>query len=184
MVGEIRDKETADVAVQAALTGHKVLSTIHTNDAAGALPRLMEMGIKGFLLADALNMIIGQRLVRRLCPHCRREVSLKPEEQAFVDEILSKMPANHGVEIPSEIKFYTSDGCSHCSGIGYKGRIGVYEVLTVTDGIRDLLSRESISFMDVRRTAASEGVLNMQQDALLKAVLGITDVKEVMRVVG
>jgi len=184
MVGEIRDKETADVAVQAALTGHKVLSTIHTNDAAGALPRLMEMGIKGFLLADALNMIIGQRLVRRLCPHCRREVSLKPEEQAFVDEILSKMPANHGVEIPSEIKFYTSDGCPHCSGIGYKGRIGVYEVLTVTDGIRDLLSRESISFMDVRRTAASEGVLNMQQDALLKAVLGITDVKEVMRVVG
>jgi Type II secretory pathway, ATPase PulE/Tfp pilus assembly pathway, ATPase PilB len=94
------------------------------------------------------------------------------------------MPANHGVEIPSEIKFYTSDGCPHCSGIGYKGRIGVYEVLTVTDGIRDLLSRESISFMDVRRTAASEGVLNMQQDALLKAILGITDVKEVMRVVG
>jgi len=184
MVGEIRDKETADVAVQAALTGHKVLSTIHTNDAAGALPRLMEMGIKGFLLADALNMIIGQRLVRRLCPHCRRETALKPEEQAFVEEVLSKMPTNHGVEIPSEIKFYTSDGCPQCSGIGYKGRIGVYEVLTVTDGIRDLLSRDSISFMDVRRTAASEGVLNMQQDAVVKAILGITDVKEVMRVVG
>ncbi len=184
MVGEIRDKETADVAVQASLTGHKVLSTIHTNDAAGAVPRLMEMGIKGFLLADALNMVVGQRLVRKLCPHCRREAILDDREKAFVDNVLSNIPQNHGVELPGEIKFYTSDGCDKCAGLGYKGRIGVYEVLTMTDGIRDLLVRETVSFLDVRRVAATEGMLTMQQDAVLKAILGITDIKEVMRVVG
>ncbi len=184
MVGEIRDKETADVAVQASLTGHKVLSTIHTNDAAGAVPRLMEMGIKGFLLADALNMVVGQRLVRKLCPHCKRVAILDDREKAFVDNVLSNMPQNHGVELPSEIKFYTSDGCDKCAGLGYKGRIGVYEVLTMTDSIRDLLARESVSFLDVRRVAATEGMLTMQQDAILKAILGVTDVKEVIRVVG
>ncbi len=185
MVGEIRDKETADVSVQASLTGHKVLSTIHTNDAAGAIPRLMEMNIKGFLLADSLNMIVGQRLVRRICPHCMREMTLTDIQKDFVMETLRDLPPNHGVEnLPKELKFYKSDGCEQCKGLGYKGRIGIYEILTMTDGIRDLLAQQTVSFLDVRRTAVKDGMVTMRQDAVIKALLQITDIEEVMRVVG
>lgn len=185
MVGEIRDKETADVAVQASLTGHKVLSTIHTNDAAGAIPRLMEMGIKGFLLSDSINMVIGQRLVRRMCPYCKQEHVLDEATQAFAMNALNTLPANHGVDnLPQEIKFYKPTGCEKCNYLGYKGRIGVYEVLTMTDSIRELLSQETVSFLDIRKAAAKDGMLTMQQDAVVKALLGITDLQEVLRVVG
>jgi type IV pilus assembly protein PilB len=185
MVGEIRDKETADVAVQASLTGHKVLSTIHTNDAAGAIPRLMEMGMKGFLLADSLSMIVGQRLVRRTCPHCQVEEVLDDNAKQFVQKVVSELPANHGVEnLPHELRFYKGQGCPKCNNLGYKGRIGVYEILTITDSVRELLGQQTISFLDVRRAAAKDGMVTMQQDAVLKALLRITDIREVMRVVG
>ncbi len=181
MVGEIRDKETAETAVQASLTGHLVLSTIHTNDAAGAIPRLMEMGVKGFLLADSLSAVIGQRLIRRLCPYCRQEAVLDEEQKAIVLRELQAIPESSKVEIPHQLKFFTSPGCAKCNGLGYKGRIGVYEVLTITTGLRNLLSEQFPSIMQVREMAMKEGMVTMLQDGILKALDGVTDIPELFR---
>lgn len=180
MVGEIRDPETAEVAIQASLTGHQVLSTVHTNDAAGSLPRLLEMNIEGFLLSDSLSVVIGQRLVRRLCQYCKKPTVLTPEQKEQITQQLLKIPASAEVEIPQHIHFQTAIGCSKCNGIGYKGRVGVYEVLSVTDGLRDLLSKEHISTQDVRKVASSEGMLTMLQDGILKAISGLTSVEELL----
>jgi type IV pilus assembly protein PilB len=180
LVGEIRDKETAEIAIQASLTGHQVLSTIHTNDAAGSIPRLMEMGVKGFLLADSLAVVIGQRLVRRLCDYCKHDHVLTVEERSLVIEQLSKLPGQHP-QIPLKMKFLTSNGCPQCNGLGYKGRIGVYEVMVVGDKLRDLLSTQFPSINQVRQVAAEEGMLTMMQDGILKALEGNTDLKELIR---
>lgn len=184
MVGEIRDAETSEIAIQASLTGHQVLSTIHTNDAAGSIPRLMEMNVKGFLLADSLSAIIGQRLLRRICPHCQKPDILDEDTKAMVNEALAKIPANSGVEIPANLNFMTSSGCSECNFLGYKGRIGVYEVLTITDGLRNILTEEIPSIVQIRNIAQEEGMVTMLQDAILKASQGITDIKEVFKNVG
>ena len=180
LVGEIRDKETSEIAIQASLTGHQVLSTIHTNDAAGAIPRLMEMGVKGFLLADSLSLIIGQRLVRRLCQFCKKDHTLTLEERSLVIDQLAKLPPNHP-QIPLRMKFYTSEGCPECSGLGYNGRIGAYEVMIVGEKLRELLSNQFPSINQVRQVAASEGMLTMMQDGILKAMDGHTDLKELIR---
>lgn len=180
MVGEIRDGETADIAVESSLTGHLVLSTLHTNDAAGAITRLMEMGIKGFLLADSLSAIIAQRLVRRICPDCKRVDTLDDRQKEVVKGALSTIDQTSGVNIPHELTFYTSDGCDKCNGLGYKGRIGVYEVLTITNGLRELISNRYPSIVEVRNVAMKEGMLTMLQDGVLKAAKGITDMKELL----
>jgi type IV pilus assembly protein PilB len=180
MVGEIRDGETAEIAVQASLTGHQVLSTIHTNDAAGAVPRLMEMGMKGFLLADSLQAVIGQRLVRKICQHCKRVDHLDETQKKYVIEGLSTLPESAHVELPQELTFYTSDGCDECGGLGYKGRIGCYEVMTMTDTLRELISEKYPSIVQVRHAATNDGMITMFQDAMLKALEGITDVKEIL----
>ncbi len=179
MVGEIRDNETSEIAVQAALTGHLLLSTLHTNDAAGAITRLMELGIHGYMISDALSAVIGQRLLRRICTHCKQEHTLKPERLAEVEEELNKIPEGAKVNIPNELIFYTSPGCEKCNGVGYKGRIGAYEVLNVTEGLKHLLSQPHVSVQDVRKVAAEEGMITMFQDGILKALNGITDIKEI-----
>jgi type IV pilus assembly protein PilB len=179
MVGEIRDPETADTAVQASLTGHQVLSTVHTNDAAGAIPRLMEMGIKGFLLADSLSAVIGQRLIRKICPYCKQEDHLNDDQKAMVIEQLQKLPQSAGIKLPPKVTFYTSKGCDKCNGLGYKGRVGAYEVMTVTEGLKNLLSEQFPSIMQVRQIAQQEGMITMLQDAILKALEGLTDIKEI-----
>ncbi len=181
MIGEIRDKETADIAVQASLTGHQVLSTIHTNDAAGAIPRIMEMGIKGFLLADSLSAVIGQRLVRKVCPHCQKSYQPSAEETRIINEQLNTLPQEAKSLLPNQINFVTGTGCEKCNGLGYKGRIGVYEVMTVTDGLRNILSQENLSIMEVRQIAQKEGMVTMLQDAIIKATKGVTDIPEVFR---
>lgn len=184
MVGEIRDSETAEVAVQASLTGHQVLSTVHTNDATGAIPRLIEMGIQGFILADSLSAIIGQRLVRRLCQYCKIPVALTPDQKEIVTRELLKIPAKSEIVIPEHIHFQTATGCAKCNGLGYKGRVGVYEVLSVTDGLRELLSKEHISTMDVRKVANEEGMITMLQDGIIKAIDGLTSIEELLENVG
>lgn len=184
MVGEIRDKETAEIAVQASLTGHKVLSTVHTNDAASSVPRLMELDVKGFLLADSLALVIGQRLVRRLCEHCKVVDPLTDDERKVVVEQLKKISKASGVSVPSTLRFHTSKGCKECNNLGYKGRIGVYEVLVVTEGLRRMLSEKYPSIADVRDVAQEEGMITMLQDAILKALDGVTDMKEILRNVG
>ncbi|MBN1958468.1 MAG: type II secretion system ATPase GspE [Desulfuromonadales bacterium] len=172
MVGEIRDSETAKIAVQAALTGHLVFSTLHTNDSAGALARLVEMGVEPFLAASALIGVLAQRLVRRVCPHCR--ISYRPEEQ-----ILRQLFENH--DIPGNATFYRGRGCSHCMQVGYLGRTGLYELLEVTDPIRHLVTGNADA-STIRQQAIKMGMRPLRQAGLEKVLRGETTVEEVLRV--
>lgn len=183
MVGEIRDLETAEIAIQASLTGHLVLSTIHTNDAAGTVPRFMSMGTKPFLLAPALNAMIGQRLVRRICEKCKTEDSLEEENRKRAIEYLKKIPVEERGELNfDKLIFYKGIGCESCQGIGYKGRIGVYEIVVVDEDMERIILSGTASEYDMRDAAAKKGTISMVQDGLLKALDGITSVEEVFRV--
>ncbi|MCL5436246.1 MAG: GspE/PulE family protein [Patescibacteria group bacterium] len=181
MVGEIRDLDTAETAAQAALTGHMVYSTLHTNDAAGAIPRLLNLGVKPVTLAPALTVVIAQRLVRQICQNCKTEDLLDEKILAQARSVLSTIPAKAGVKLPKDFKFYHSPGCAECNYIGYKGRIGVFEVFVADDTIQKLIYNEA-STVDIRAAAQASGMLTMLQDGLLKALEGITDVAEVFRV--
>lgn len=183
MVGEIRDPETAETALQAALTGHVVLSTLHTNDAAGAVPRLVTMGVKPFTIAPALNAIIAQRLVRRLCTACVQPADVDSVLMEKVKQELANIPTAARVEVPKELQFYHSSGCDECGGLGYKGRIGVYEVIEVNDVFRAIILKEG-SIIDIKKAARENGSMTMVQDGLFKALNKITDIEEVFRVVG
>ncbi|HYE59642.1 MAG TPA: GspE/PulE family protein [Candidatus Kapabacteria bacterium] len=183
MVGEIRDLETADIAIQAALTGHLILSTIHTNSASGAIPRFLSMGVKPFLLAPALNCVIGQRLVRRLCDACKQETTLPEDVQQRVHDVLEKLPASEKKEMKGSPMFYTAPGCDTCSGLGYRGRIGIHEVFVMTPEIEQLILSGQISEFDIERLAIESGMVTMVQDGVLKAMSGLTSVDEVFRVI-
>jgi type II secretory ATPase GspE/PulE/Tfp pilus assembly ATPase PilB-like protein len=183
MVGEIRDTETAETALQAALTGHIVLSTLHTNDASGAIPRLITMGTKPFVIAPALTVVIAQRLVRKLCMACKKPVTISKELLTKIQEILDAIPKNAEVEVPKKFDFFHATGCEACGGLGYKGRIGVFEVINVNEQIKELILA-SASAGQVKNQAVSDGMITMAQDGLLKALAGITDVEEVFRVAG
>ncbi len=184
MVGEIRDLETAETSVQAALTGHLVLSTIHTNDAAGAVPRFLSMGTKPYLLAPALNVVVAQRLVRKLCPRCAAEKTISPELIAKAKEVLAGIPATAQVKTdPTKIGHLRSAvGCEECHGTGYRGRIGIFEVLDVDAEVEKLILTGAVSEYQVRQIAEQQGMLSMVQDGVLKAVDGITTIDEVFRV--
>ncbi len=184
MVGEIRDEETAETAMQAALTGHLVFSTLHTNDAAGAIPRLMNMGVKPFVVAPALSVVIAQRLVRRLCQACKVPAKLSPTVLEKIQSILKKVPENSGIQIATVLKFYHSPGCDQCQHLGYQGRVGVYEVLENTEAIQALILAEKSSMAEYKKVALSQGMITMVQDGLIKALAGMTDVEEVFRVAG
>ncbi len=183
MIGEIRDLETAEIAVQAALTGHLVLSTIHTNDAAGTVPRFLSMGAKSFLLAPALNAMIGQRLVRRICEKCKTEDKISKEHMEEVKKIVDKLPDFEKNELSSkELKFHKGKGCDACQGLGYKGRIGVYEIMIMDKEIEKLILSGKVSEYDMREISAKKGMLSMVQDGVLKALDGITSIEEIFRV--
>ncbi len=172
MVGEIRDGETAKIAVQAALTGHLVFSTLHTNDSAGALARLVEMGVEPFLVASALVGVLAQRLVRTICPHCR--VSYLPEEKLLVE-------LAEGVSLPTDATFFRGRGCSHCLQVGYLGRTGLYELLEVNDPIRQLVTGNADA-ATIRQQALPQGMTSLRQAGLAKVLAGQTTVEEVLRV--
>ena len=184
MVGELRDFETADVAINAALTGHLVVSTIHTNSAAGAIPRFLAMGVKPFLLAPSLNAIIGQRLVRKICPSCKTEATIDAEMRKKITEILSAIPESSGEKVGAvdTITFFKGSGCASCNNIGYKGRIGIYEILIMNHEIEQRILGGNVSEYDMQEIGVSQGMVTMVQDGLLKAVDGITTVEEVFRV--
>jgi type IV pilus assembly protein PilB len=181
MVGEMRDLETAEIAAQAALTGHIVLSTLHTNDAASALPRLLDLGVKPFILAPAINAIIAQRLVRKICQFCKKEQHFDKKIMSRVEMILKAIPQAAQVKLPKQFKFFHSSGCSRCNGLGYRGRIGVYEIFTMNVEIEKLIQKQA-STSEIRSQAIQDGMLTMAQDGLIKALAGITDVEEVFRV--
>jgi general secretion pathway protein E len=172
MVGEIRDGETAKIAVQAALTGHLVFSTLHTNDSAGALARLVEMGVEPFLVASSLVGVLAQRLVRTICPHCR--VSYLPEP-GLLTELCE------GTPLPDKATFYRGQGCSHCLEVGYLGRIGLYELLEINDPIRRLVTTNADA-ATIRQQALRHQMRTLRQDGLAKVLAGATTVEEVLRV--
>lgn len=177
MVGEIRDTETADLAIQAALTGHQVFSTLHTNFAAGAPPRLLDMGVEPFLLTSALNAVVGQRVVRKICPHCRIDFNVPPEVMENMKVVLGKLlPAS-----PVQLKFYKGKGCSSCGNTGYLGRIGIFEVMVISDQIAKLIL-EHASSGSLEQTAVSQGMITMKQDGYMKVLEGVTTMEEVLRV--
>ncbi len=180
MVGEIRDIETAEIAINAALTGHLVISTIHTNSAAGAIPRFLAMGAKGFLLAPALNVIMGQRLLRRLCPQCKKEVVLEEELLKKVTAYLSSISPASGITVDmNKLTFWGPGGCDICNGIGFKGRIGIYEILNLNKEIEALILSEKVSQYAIEEIGIKNGMLKMVQDGLLRALEGVTSVEEV-----
>jgi len=190
MVGEIRDKETAEIAVQAAMTGHLVLGTLHTNDAATALPRLIEMDVPPFLISFTANMIVGQRLVRKICPGCVRSFKLPAHvleqlrEQIGVDEIWKTLQREEIVAKNQKIEettFWRGSGCAQCNHEGYKGRIGIYEVLEVTPAVSQLINAEANAF-DIQKTAVKEGMVTMIEDGFIKAVKAATTIEEILRV--
>ncbi|MBI3983667.1 Flp pilus assembly complex ATPase component TadA, partial [Candidatus Microgenomates bacterium] len=210
MVGEIRDKETADLSIQAALTGHLVLSTLHTNNAATTLPRFLDMGAEPFLIASTVRVAVGQRLVRKLCPNCRQ--SYKPTE-AEISKLKEQFPTDTALaelqkhappqdattaETPSiQLQMLTTlekfkdltdyelwragAGCEVCDSTGYKGRLGIYEVLEVTDAIAKLIVSNATSD-DLQSVGTKEGMITMQTDGFIKALAGLTSVEEVLRV--
>src|SRR3989338_392499 len=184
MVGEIRDLETAEIAIQAALTGHLMLSTIHTNCAAGAIPRFLSMGVKPFLLAPALNSIIGQRLVRRICENCIEDLPLTPEQKNRVQESLSHLPPVEKAKINLEdLHFYHGRGCEQCNNLGYRGRVGIYEVMIMNKEIEALILSGKISEYSIEEIAVKNGMVTMVQDGLLKALDKLTTVEEIFRVI-
>lgn len=176
MIGEIRDLETAEIAVQSALTGHLVLSTLHTNDALSAFTRLVDMGIEPFLAATPVIAVQAQRLVRRLCSHCREPRSAPPQ---YVDQAAQWSRRALGREEPEQ--WYQAKGCQHCQGTGYRGRLGIYELVEVSDAMRDLVLR-SASLPEMRELSREEGYRDMFLDGLIKARAGLTTVEEVLRV--
>ncbi len=183
MVGEIRDLETAEIAIQAALTGHLMLSTVHTNDAAGALPRFLSMGVKPFLLAPALNAILGQRLLRKVHQACKENVTLEADVLARVKKILSEIPSNSGETVNLEqATFVRGKGCDVCNHTGFKGRVGIYELLLITPDVEQVVLAGSVSEYQLRDLAKAQGMVTMLQDGLLKAAEGLTSVEEVLRV--
>jgi len=183
LVGEIRDDETADIAVNSALTGHLVLSTLHTNSAIGALPRLIELGIKPSLISPSVNALIGQRLVRKLC-ECKEEYVPAKESIESIKKIISIISPKSKVDVPKKIeKLYRPKGCPKCNNLGYKGRIGIFEILTITEPIEKLVL-EMAGETDLTVAALEEGMIMMLQDGILKAVEGITSIEEVKRVTG
>lgn len=181
MVGEIRDLETASMATHAALTGHLVLSTLHTNDSAGALPRLINMGVEPFLITSSVNCILAQRLVRKICPHCRQEDDLPAAVLEDIKKELTKLKDAKIAEADiEELKFFRGKGCDACT-IGYHGRIGIFEVLPMSDKIEELAVEKSPANV-ILAQALKEGMITMRQDGILKALKGITTIDEVMRV--
>ena len=176
MVGEIRDHETAGIAVNTALTGHLLLSTIHTNDAATTVPRLLDMNIESFLVASTVNIAIGQRLVRRICDKCKKE---KKPSAAEIKSLSEAFPMKKSFQ---NVLFYHGEGCDDCAGSGYSGRIGINEVMVVDNALREAMLRKA-SAAELKKIAVQNGMTTMLEDSLEKALNGVTTVEEVLRVI-
>jgi type IV pilus assembly protein PilB len=171
MVGEIRDLDTASIATKAALTGHLVLSTLHTNDAPSAVNRMIDMGVAPFLVASSTNLMMAQRLVRRICARCKQEVE-------YHKEIIAELGLTE--EEVESTTFYKGQGCIHCNNTGYKGRTGVYEVLPVSPAIRNLILDRAPT-NEIKRVGVEEGMVTLRRDGLNKLMMGLTSAEEVLK---
>lgn len=183
LVGEIRDQETADIALQASLTGHMVLSTLHTNDAVGAVPRLLNLGTKPQTVGPALSLVIAQRLVRKLCPACKKQVEISPELRDKIKFFIQKMPDRVDKKEYENPVLYAPVGCSECNGIGYKGRVGIFEFLEGGPEMEELILKDA-SEIALWRLARKQGIVSLQEDGILKAITGLTSLEEIERITG
>ena len=188
MVGEVRDKETASLVVHAALTGHIVFSTLHANNAAGVIPRLLDMGVDKYLVPATLSIAISQRLVRRLCDNCKERVEPKREMKELILGELRKIPlakeksaSAHLATKGKDINLFIAKGCKECGASGYTGRIGLFEVLVMTDELSDIIL-QTPSEANIAKEGIRQGMITLRQDGVLKAIDGITTIEEVIRV--
>lgn len=183
MVGEIRDKETASLAMHAALTGHLVLSTLHTNNSVGVIPRLVDMGIEPFLIGSALNVCVAQRLVRRICPYCKEEIEISAETTAEVEEEIRRIPLDQrlDLDLTKGFHFYRGKGCKECKNTGSTGRVGIYEMLNMTPEMEKII-HASITDSEIEKEARRQGMITMKQDGIVKAMQGLTTIEEILRV--
>jgi type IV pilus assembly protein PilB len=181
MVGEIRDAETADIAVEAALTGHLLLSSLHTNDAATAVPRLFDLKVPPFLVGSTLTVVLGQRLVRKICSNCITSFEPGPE----IKELISRQALDIGIDVAVKIPttLYKGRGCSECGGTGYRGRFGIFEILEVTDKVKQLVAAPDFSLRALSDVARKSGMKTMFEDGILKTELAMTTIEEVLRVI-
>lgn len=188
MVGEIRDTETAELTVHAALTGHLVLSTLHTNNAVGAIPRLVDMKVEPFLLSSCLRLVIAQRLVRRICDHCKEEVAPSKKIEETIRKILERIPEEQKREALKDIKdlnnmkLYHGKGCDYCSHTGTRGRVGLFELIKVTDKMKKIIEQGDLRGEILWEEFNNQGSITMREDGVLKALRGVTTMEEVERV--
>ncbi|MCP4524004.1 MAG: type II/IV secretion system protein [Candidatus Gracilibacteria bacterium] len=188
MVGEMRDKETVDIAIEASLTGHLVLSTIHTNSASETITRIINMEVQPFLIPASVNAIIAQRLIKRLCSHCKKEMSFKDIGPTTVQNIKYAISLTDKKELESRVGdalknpvFYKAVGCEECDNSGYKGRVGLYEVLEITPGVKEMVLSGNSAY-DINKQAIKDGMISLEQDGIMKALMGETSLEEVYRV--
>ncbi len=181
MVGEIRDQETASIAINSAMTGHLVLSTLHTNDAPTTLPRLLDMGIKSFLVASTVNIVVGQRLVRKICTECKYQTHASPETIKYIEKQLSSDIIKKFKLLDKSTQFSYGKGCANCQNTGFKGRQGIYEIMDMTEELKALIMERANASI-IRAKAIEQGMTTMVEDGIRKLLEGITTVEEVLRV--
>lgn len=186
MVGEIRDSETAELSIHAALTGHLVFSTLHTNSSIGAIPRMTDMGIEPFLLSSSLQVVAAQRLVRRICEKCKAETEVPHSMLEFVKkevgEVAPEEIKNYGLDLSGGLKFYQGKGCEACNKTGYKGRVAIFEALEIDNEIKEIITEKKDNEQEIERHAKKQGMITIRQDGILKALKGLTTLSEVERV--
>jgi type II secretory ATPase GspE/PulE/Tfp pilus assembly ATPase PilB-like protein len=182
MIGEIRDGETADIAINSALTGHLVFSTLHTNNAAGTFPRLIDLGVNPKIISSAINVAMAQRLVRKLCANCRKQVSIGPVDKKLVDEILATVEDKSYLTGLDMEHMWEPVGCEKCNMLGYKGRIGIHEAILMDENI-EMVVKENPSEREIKKAALKQGLLTLNQDGILKVLNGTTSIEELERVI-
>ncbi|MDQ5949236.1 MAG: type pilus assembly protein PilB [Patescibacteria group bacterium] len=182
MVGEIRDAETAEIAINSALTGHLVFSTLHTNNAAGTFPRLIDLGVNPKILSSAINLAMAQRLVRKVCTFCKKQIPLEGRDKQVIDRIIESIVDKTYVEELDLNHTWKGDGCEKCNFSGYKGRLGVYEAITMTESIEKIV-KENPSEREIRKASADQNLLDLKQDGVVKILQGITTLEELERIV-
>ena len=186
MVGEIRDSETAELTIHAALTGHLVLSTLHTNSSIGAIPRLVDMGIEAFLLASSLRVVGAQRLVRRICSECREEITIPSTVLEYIRGQVEGLPSEevqkYKLNLDDGFHIYKGRGCEVCGETGYRGRIAIFEALEIDKEMKEIISEHNGSEVEVQQYANRQGMITIKQDGVLKVLLGLTTLEEVERV--
>ncbi|MCL5017068.1 MAG: GspE/PulE family protein [Patescibacteria group bacterium] len=184
LIGEIRDKETAEIAIQASLTGHLVFSTVHANRASGAIPRLEDLGVRTTSIGPAMNLIIAQRLLKRLCVDCKKKAAISDEMKSKLEKFVAGLPARVNKDDYKNFDIYEPVGCEKCGGTGYKGRVGIYELLKITKEIEEILTNGGGEIQIDEFAKEKEGMVNMQEDGILKVIQGLTTFDEVEKITG